>query len=237
MKNYFVYFTSLLLIFVLQSCIVVNDSNPNDNTIQKTGSYCQDKSYTENTVFPNADISSFVDNYTPGNAIQFRSDVLSARYPMGEYITQTSHDNGACDDYWNNPGLTGNATAAEEIKALSTVVHECGHGLDSWLTDWTSGGYFINPDITLHTEDGYAHIENDHPSFANYLLQSDEYGTDSWKECEPDVWEGCDFYADTYLANDFMGNQGFETITEEVTQYINSLALGYAFQEFYTNGT
>ena len=240
MKKFILLFAGIFIILILQSCVILDDTvEAKDTTVQQSGNFCQDKSYTENTVFPDADISSFVDAYTPENAIQFRSNVLMARYPMGEYIMQTSHNNGVCDEYWNEESLTGTDDVATELKNLYVVVHECGHGLDGWLSVEKGpyyNGHFIHPDVTLYTKGGY--IEGDpNPSFPNYLLQGDEYGTGDWQACPNDVYDGCDTFADVDMKNDFMGNQGFETITEELTQFINSLALSYAFHEFYNGKT
>jgi hypothetical protein len=53
------------------------------------------------------------------------------------------------------------------------------------------------------------------------------------------VSQGCDFYADTYLdgnADDSKfdsGDQGYDSVLEEATQYVNSLATALAFQDAY----
>ena len=49
----------------------------------------------------------------------------------------------------------------------------------------------------------------------------------------------CDGYAQVYLDGDpddsnfEGGDQGFNSVMEETVQYVNSLAVGYAFQDFY----
>ena len=50
----------------------------------------------------------------------------------------------------------------------------------------------------------------------------------------------CDFYRQVYLDGDpdddnfEGGDQGYNSVLEETTQYINSLAVGYAFNDLYS---
>ena len=59
-------------------------------------------------------------------------------------------------------------------------------------------------------------------------------------KCNNSNMPGCDFYADVYLDGDpddgnfDGGDQGFNSVIEEATQYVNSLATGYAFRDRYS---
>ena len=57
--------------------------------------------------------------------------------------------------------------------------------------------------------------------------------------CNGRLTRTCDHYADVYLdgnpddGNFEGGDQGFNSVLEETLQYVNSLATGYAFEDFY----
>jgi hypothetical protein len=74
-------------------------------------------------------------------------------------------------------------------------------------------------------------------TFSMSLLNTDEYAP-LYPPCESFNDQNCkDSYAGIYLSGDpsdstfDMGDQGFDTLLEETVQYVNSLAVAYAFTD------
>ena len=75
-------------------------------------------------------------------------------------------------------------------------------------------------------------------TFARSLIRNDQFST-KHPPCAGGGGMGCDSYANVYLDGDpdnadfEGGDQGLDSVLEEVTQYVNSLATGYAFNDYY----
>ena len=195
---------------------------------------CTDGQYTETLPNPGADISQAIAAYTPAGAQDFVMTVLQARYPVGHHIVQGGlAGSGNCVQTF----LWDDSSADGAISSLSTVVHECGHmhDIDLSFASWKDI-YVITDTLTL-TCDGGDKFEYGGNTFPRSLLTADNYN-DLLPPCPEGSFgsSSCDFYANTYLTGD-SGNQGFNTLMEEAVQYINSLATGYAFNDFYGWGT
>jgi len=202
---------------------------------------CIDGQYTEALPPYSADISGAVNSYSSSNYMGFIDSVLGSRYPVGQYLVNTAlatSNQGNCIDYF----LNKKATPQDIIDQMSTFVHECGHFADIAAGGFTfSGGmedaYLITPALTLKCTEGSGAI-NGGPTFARSLIKGDEYNV-MWPPCAGfGGGSNCDFYANVYLdgnPNDSKfegGDQGFGSVMEEATQYVNSLATGYSFQDF-----
>lgn len=203
---------------------------------------CIDGQYTEALPPYTADIGGLISGYSSNNYMAFIDAVLAKRYAVGQYLVNTAittSNQGNCIDYFLGQKNTGKAI----IDQMSTFVHECGHFADIAAGGFTGGfgggmeaAYLFRPDLTLKCTDGGGTV-NGGPTFARSLLMNDEYAT-LWPPCAGFGGSGCDFYASTYLDGDPNngnfegGDQGFGSVLEEATQYVNSLATGYAFQDF-----
>ena len=167
-------------------------------------------------------------SYNVANLNQFILDLLELRYPTGAYIVNEALNSnsqlGDCVAYF----AYDTSSAEKVIDTLSTVVHECGHFLDIELGGWTSDVFVLTEDLTLQCEGGDK-FEYGGNTFVRSELMNDTFAS-LRPMCEDGQWGGCDSYADVYLVGD-SGNQGFNTVMEEVVQYINSLATGYAFHD------
>ena len=197
---------------------------------------CIDGQYTETLPPADADISGLIDAYEPDNYREFIFDVLDARYPVGAYLIDGALENstmGDCIDFF----LHGNGSAQEIFGQLSTFVHECGHFWDIAEGGFSEATYIFTEDLWLSCSGGDT-TDRGGFTFARSLLNGDDYSA-LRPPCGGGFGDGCDSYADIYLDGDpFDGNfdggdQGFNSVLEEATQYVNSLATGYSFADQY----
>ena len=196
---------------------------------------CVDGQYRETPPDPSADITAFVAAYSEPAAKQFYDDVLEARYPVGAHLVRL----GAVDPNFDCVEVFGFdlSTAERAISSISTVVHECGHFADLDLAD---DSYIITPSLTLTCVDGDT-TERFGDTFARSRIRNDQFQP-LHPQCPPGQFSGCDSYLDVYLDGDpddaefDGGDQGFNSLLEETTQYVNSLATDYAFAEYIGGG-
>ena len=199
---------------------------------------CTDGDYSE--VIPTAteDISAELASYNAAQVNDFVFAVLDKRYPLGSFLVEGGMQSDAfgnqdCVQQFLNNTSSGDAV----IGQLSTVVHECGHFYDLGVGGFFDAAYVIREDLTLSCEGGSGEV-NGGVTFARSLIKNDAYSSllppcESWgdQNCE-------DTYAGIYLSGDptddnfDSGDQGFDTVLEETTQYVNSLATDYAFFDF-----
>ncbi|MFH1533257.1 MAG: hypothetical protein ABIK09_21230 [Pseudomonadota bacterium] len=198
---------------------------------------CTDGQYDEVLPFPNISLAALEGSYSPAAYLAFIDAVLDARYPVGAFIVSQAlarSDVGHCVDMF----LGDKSSGAAVIGQLSTIVHECGH-----LLDWAEGGFYdsayvLTPDLSFTCSDGMS-TEQYGLTFARSLIKGDQF-SQALPPCEGGSYSGCDSYANIYLDGapndgDFQGgDQGFNSVLEETTQYVNSLAVGYAFHDHYT---
>ncbi|HVJ89905.1 MAG TPA: hypothetical protein VM580_08880, partial [Labilithrix sp.] len=108
-------------------------------------------------------------------------------------------------------------------------VHECGHFYDMGIANRGEAAYVLRPDLKYTCASGDT-TSRGGKTFARSLITRDGYA----KERTPcgGGAKGCDSYATTYLSGQ-SGEQGYNSVLEEATQYVNSLATALAFQEQY----
>jgi hypothetical protein len=106
------------------------------------------------------------------------------------------------------------------VRSLGTVVHECGHALDIGLGQWQRSIYVIDRETRF-----------DCPVVGRALARN---------RITDDVWDGRvddAMYRNVYLTGDpddmtmDPGDQGFDTLLEELLQYVNALALEWAMRD------
>ena len=196
---------------------------------------CLDGQYTETLPPADADISGLVDSYDSDNYREFIFAVLDARYPVGAYLVNGAIENsgmGDCIEFF----VRGTSSASEIFGQLSTFVHECGHFWDIAEGGFSDSTFIYTPDLWLSCEQGDTTARGG-VTFARSLLNGDDY-SELRPPCSGGGFgDGCDSYADIYLdgdpfdANFDGGDQGFNSVIEEATQYVNSIATGYAFSD------
>ncbi len=186
-----------------------------------------------------ADLSTELANYSSADVRGFIVDVLDARYPIGSYLVSgglqadPARFGGNCIDLFVRDTSSGEAI----IGQLSTVVHECGHFFDIDQGITARGNFYaINETLSFTCSGGGAPI-NRGPTPARSRMTGDDYSSKR-PPCDGSRSNDCDSYADVYLDGnpddaDFQGgDQGFGSVLEETTQYVNSLATGYAYGDF-----
>jgi hypothetical protein len=179
---------------------------------------CIDGQYTEALPDPSVDISAEMHAYQPSNLHGFIDAILTKRWPVGAWVVQQALTNPALDCVEVFTGDT--STPGPVLGRLSVVVHECGH-----LQNFTSRGSNVTPSLTFSCGGGAGR------TFDRSNLIDDQYQQQR-PRCPGGFPNGnCDQYADTYLEGD-SGAQGFDMLFEEMHQYVNSLATGYAFHDY-----
>jgi 1,4-dihydroxy-6-naphthoate synthase len=168
---------------------------------------------------------------------------LQARYPLGKAIVEggvnskLTQSQGNCIDRFLPPQQR--TSAGNVLRNLPTVVHECGHFYD--LGEGTGGtsAYVVRDDLKFSCKQGDT-TSRGGKTFARSLLKTDTYYAARQACAGSQPQAGCDFYANIYLdgspSNTSFegGDQGYNSVLEEATQYVNSLATALAFQEQYT---
>lgn len=192
---------------------------------------CVDGQYQEPSFDTTADLSAEIASYNAAQLKPFINSVLAKRYPTGRWLTENGLKNAQFDCVQQFVRDTSSARAV--IGALSTVVHECGHAFDLDKGGFSSSYYAITESKSFTCREGDA-TDRGGKTFARNLIKGDDFN-DKRKPCNGSNTPGCDFYADVYLDGGLSGSQGFNSLLEETTQYVNSLATAYAFRDFYTN--
>jgi hypothetical protein len=201
---------------------------------------CIDGMYSETLPNTSASISDLVSGYS-GDFQTFVDGVLVRRYPIGAEIVQGGRESpafmGDCVEIF----LGGSTGSADQILGnLGTVVHECGHFYDLGIGDFGSSGYVINQELTITCSMGDT-TSRGGQTFARSLLNGDDQAS-MRAPCGGGGGAGCDGYADVYLDGDPFdgtfdgGDQGFNSVMEEATQYVNSLATAYAYADQMSSG-
>ncbi len=196
---------------------------------------CQGARYSEALPPNSASLSGIT--YSSANAQTYVLSVLERRYPLGKAIVTGGLANtslGNCIDRVLRDRSTGDAV----IRQLSTIVHECGHFYDLADRSASSSTYHVRPpELTFKCSQGDAQGRGG-VTFARSRITRDAHASRR-PACGGQSRPGCDTYADVYLDGNpddttFQGgDQGFNSVLEEATQYVNSLATAYAFEDRY----
>lgn len=195
---------------------------------------CTGTAYTE-TLPTTASLAGLT--FSQAKAGEYLLSALGQRYPLGKWIV----DEGVKRPISGQPGtclerfLSDKSSAAKVLAQAGTVVHECGHFLDIGKSASRSAAFVITQDLELSCKSGDTTTRGG-KTFARSLLKSDAYYAKR-KACGGQVRQGCDMYADIYLTGNATdaafdsGDQGFNSLLEEATQYVNSIATGLAFAD------
>ncbi len=204
---------------------------------------CTDGQYSEALPNASADISDLVAGYSPATVNSFFVSVLDRRYPIGaQLVSEGLQASWFAEQYgsdcvtWFLAGQT--ASAEQAFGRLGTVVHECGHVVDIAKSMSGAGDYYQITDTLSFQCTGGNSSQLGGQTVARSLINADSYSAlraPCGVQCGQPSPMGCDSYADCYLngnPNDQQfdsGDQGFSVLFEEVVQYVNSIATGYAF--------
>jgi hypothetical protein len=203
---------------------------------------CVDGRYAEVLPDSTIDIDDLVASYSASDVDGFIDQVLARRYPTGRQLVMEGSASRSvpagqtCSSLFL--GDTSSATAV--IQQLDTAVHECGHMADGERSVSPTNVYVLTTELLLTAAQG------DTTSRAGLTFERSRIRTDSYQTlrmpCGGGAGAGCDNYADTYLDGDpddatfDGGDQGFNLLFEELVQYVNSLAVGFAFTDVYSIG-
>ncbi len=214
------------------AAIVQADAPPVGPTSPLVDPTCVDGQYREALPDHDASIADLVAGYASADALGFVEAILERRYPHGwTLVREGQHGFADCAATF----LTDRSSASAVIGELGTLVHECGHIYDMGLSSGPNSVYAIRADLQLTGARGDA-TERGGATFARSLIRSDTYQA-LRPPCASGSYRDCDFYANTYLDGSptdgsfQSGDQGFNMLLEEVLQYSNSLAIGYAFAD------
>ena len=183
---------------------------------------CIDGMYSEVLPNPDADIADLVAAYDPSMLDDFVIAVLERRYGVGAHLVEGASATQDCIDRF----IDDTSTAASVLRALPTVVHECGHMLDNAQSSGAESVYVLTETLSLSCSQGDA-VGRGGLTFARNLIIDDEYQS-LRPPCGGTFSPGCDFYADIYLDDGLSGSQGFSVLFDEVVQYVNSIATALA---------
>lgn len=177
--------------------------------------------------------------YSQAQAQAYVVSALERRYPIGKFILEggltspLAASQGNCVDRF----LQDKTSAGAVLRQAPTLVHECGHFFDLGEASGSSSAYVVTNAMTFTCKSGDTTSRGGR-TFARSLIKSDTYYAKR-KACGGSAAMGCDFYADVYLDGSptdgqFQGgDQGYSSVLEETTQYVNSLATALAFEDQY----
>ncbi len=222
-------------------------NNPPNNTPNNTANntpmgpagpidpMCVDGRYMETVASDLTDLSAELAAYDPNDLRGFITAVAAKRSPTAVKIV----DGGLMNQQFNciEAFVRDRSSGQAVVRQLSTVVHECGHAFDLNMGGFEGAAYYLTEDTVFTCGDGDT-TERFGKTFARSRILGDEYESKRPK-CNNQQTPGCDFYADVYLdgnPDDAMfdsGDQGFNSVLEETTQYVNSLATAYAIRDYY----
>ena len=179
-------------------------------------------------------------SFSSATANDFLLEALDRRYPLGKAIVEgglsssLAETQGNCIDRFLRDKSSANAV----LRQATTIVHECGHFYDLGEAKGGDAAFVIRPDLTFTCKSGDT-TDRGGKTFARSLIKKDAHYAKR-KACVSGAAQGCDMYAQIYLdgsatdATFDSGDQGYNSVLEEATQYVNSLATGLAFQDQYT---
>jgi hypothetical protein len=178
--------------------------------------------------------------FSSAQANSYILGALEKRYPLGKQIVEggLSSDLAASQGNCIDRFLRDKSSASSVLRQAPTIVHECGHFFDLGEASGTESAYVVRPDLKFTCKAGDT-TSRGGKTFARSRIKGDSYYAKR-KACGGQAAQGCDFYADIYLDGNpddtaFQGgDQGYSSVVEEATQYVNSLATALAFQEQYT---
>ena len=187
---------------------------------------CIDGQYTEPLPDTSKNIDDLVVSYKPENAAAFIDQVLARRYPLGQQlVTEGVASRHDCIAQY----LRDKSSAKAVLNQLSLVVHECGHAADGERSTFDEDTYIIKPSLVMAAKSGDTTTRGG-LTFARGKILADGYQAMRVPCGNNDSSPACDFYAHTYL-DGFSGEQGFNTLFEELVQYTNSLATDLAISD------
>lgn len=196
---------------------------------------CIDGQYTE--VLPTGSESVADITYDPTNLVDSALRYLDRRYPNGANIVSgcLEYDTPErCVDMWLQP-VPAAGQASAFMLDLSTVVHEAGHLHDLGRRGSGFGTYFYTSETILSCDGGDS-VARGGNTFPRSEIHGDSFQSE-FRACTSLSDSDCDNYSLIYLdpVNSPVGtlgpSQGFSSVLEEATQYVNSLATGYAFRD------
>ena len=193
---------------------------------------CIDGQYRETLPSLEVDLSEHFDRYTEEGAIDFILTILNLRYPLGEKLVEEGQMGriGDCVEFF----LRDRSSPTAIIRQLTTIVHECGHFVDLANGGLSESHYVITDELSFTCSGGDTNGRGGN-TFARSRINNDSYALEA---CSRGA--DCDFYRSVYLDGDpdnydfEGGDQGYNSVLEETTQYINSLAVAYAFNDYYS---
>ncbi len=187
---------------------------------------CVDGMYSETLPNPSASIDDLLTSYSASAFQTFIDSILDRRYPIGSFLVRGGRSNPSFPEDCDVTFVGSTSPTSDQVfQRLGTIVHECGHTYDFTLGGFSDNGYAIRDDLSFTCPMGDT-TDRGGQTFPRSELTGDAYypmrpacGTDP-----------CDFYADRYLISSG-SEQGFNSVLEEATQYVNSLATAYAFAD------
>lgn len=191
---------------------------------------CVDGMYSETLPDTTTDLSDLTFS---GDVGAFVDEALRRRYPVGGHLVT----GGRMDDRFGRPCdelFAGSPSSADDVyQRLNVIVHECGHIYDLFLSTGATNHYVLTGDLTLICDRGDS-TDRGGDTFARSRIRGDEFAA-ARPPCDGERVPGCDSYADIYLDGNpddgtfEGGDQGFNLLFDEVVQYVNSLAVEWAF--------
>lgn len=203
--------------------------------VSLVSSTCVDGKYAEVLPSTGTSIKAELAGYDAGKAIEVIKAVLAKRYPTGLWLldagaTKDMGGGKTCLDVFFHAQQA--STSAGALGQASTLVHECGHMFDNSKGSFGATTFAITPELSF-TCQGLKY-KGTNAGFARSRIKSDEFGA-AWPPCATAMGgKGCDGYAPVYLDGDpddakfDSGDQGYDMVLEETTQYVNSLATDMA---------
>ena len=203
---------------------------------------CPDGLYSEILPDSSIDIGDLTAAYSASDVAGFIDRVLARRYPTGRQLVMEGSESpfvtpgGSCATLF----LGDSSSANSVIQQLDTAVHECGHMADGERSAAPENTYVVTTSLLLTARQGDT-TSRSGLTFARSRIIDDSYQT-LRMPCGGSSGSGCDNYADIYLDGDpddatfEGGDQGFNLLFEELVQYVNSLATGYAFADVFMIG-
>ncbi len=169
-----------------------------------------------------------------GNVATFVDDALTRRAPFGLELVQGARRESPQSDC--PTAFTGTAASAPEIfHVLDVAVHECGHVYDLELSRGSGNVYVLNSELRYECDRGDT-TSRSGDTFARSRILTDGLQP-QLPPCTERSQRLCDRYASTYLDGDpddgrFQGgDQGYNMLLEEAVQYVNSIAIAWAFAD------
>ena len=197
---------------------------------------CIDGQWRESWPDRDENLDDLVAGYDRARVNDFIFDVLARRYPLGGHLVEVGLEMGAFEDCIGF-FLRDTSNADAVVLQLSTIVHECGHSANLGSGGFGDNAYIMTEMLTMSCAGGDT-TERFGETFARSRIRNDGY-QGLRPPCNGRITRTCDHYADVYLdgnpddGNFEGGDQGFNSLLEETLQYVNSLATGYAFEDFY----